>query len=324
MKELTQHIRHRIYHDIDENPKNNLWGQFVNAILVLIICISVVTVMLESVPELNAQYGKIFYLIDVVTMGIFVVEYIIRVWVSVENPRFQGKRFPRIRYMFTPMALIDFIAISPLFISLIFPVVDLRMIRVLRVMRILKLTRYSPAMNMITMVLQREIGSLIAAIFILIVLLIIAASGMYIFEHQAQPENFRSIPATLWWAVVTLTTVGYGDVYPITDIGRIFGALVMMTGVGFAALPAGILASGLSDELHRRRDQFRQEYHSALGDGKIDEDEAHNIEEMRKELGISNEVATQIYRDAYSRLADQKLVCPHCHQEFLESEAHKP
>ena len=142
----------------------------------------------------------------------------------------------------------------------------------------------------------------------------------YIVEHKAQPDDFGSIPAAMWWAIVTLTTVGYGDVTPITPLGRVFGGLATLIGIGVAALPAGILASGLNAHLHRRRDMLRDQFRLALQDGRIDPREAAAIEEMRREMGLTPLEAQSIRTDVLLHQRQvQDCTCPECGHRFQRS-----
>jgi voltage-gated potassium channel len=252
---------------------------------------------------------------DTVSVLIFTVEYLARVWVSVEAQPGENALRARLRYLVTPMAIIDLLAIAPFYLSVIVGL-DLRFLRVLRLLRVFKLTRYSAAMSMLLTVLREEASSFFAGFFILFVLLILASSGAYLAEQQAQPDDFGSIPEAMWWAMATLTTVGYGDVTPITPAGRLFGGMVTVVGVGMAALPAGILASGLNDHLHRRRDGLRTQFRLALEDGVISPEEETEIEQLRRDLGISQNAANAV-RDEVLLKNAQTTTCPNCGHEHL-------
>ena len=179
--------------------------------------------------------------------------YALRIWSCTEDPQstHRGPVADRLRYALSPMAIIDFLAIAPFYVSMLFAI-DLRFLRVFRLLRLLKLTRYSPAIEMLGRVLYNERRALFSALLIMLVLLVFASSLMHLIEHEAQPDAFGSIPAAMWWAVVTLTTVGYGDAAPVTPLGQLLGGFVTILGVGTFALPAGILASGFAQEVKRR------------------------------------------------------------------------
>jgi voltage-gated potassium channel len=217
-------------------------------------------------------------------------------------------------------AIIDLMAILPAYLNF-FVRIDLRMLRILRLLRLLKLTRYFISLQILLCVIKREKGSFQAVIFILIIMIIMTASGIYVVENKAQPEAFSSIPKSMWWAVVTLTTVGYGDVTPVTSLGKLLGALITILGVGIAALPAGILASGLANELNQRNQRLEQEFRELLQVRGIDilHDEAE-IERIRQKVGLPKEQAhnliIQIMREKVleeeESVRETKCYCPHC------------
>jgi voltage-gated potassium channel len=217
--------------------------------------------------------------------------------------------------------LIDLVAIAPAFLNF-FVTIDLRFLRILRLFRILKLTRYFASMRILLVVISKEKGSFQAVIFILIIMIVTASSGIYLVENHAQPEEFESIPKAMWWAVVTLTTVGYGDVTPITNAGKILGAIITILGVGLAALPAGILATGLANELAQRRDELEQNFREQLIESDFDlvQNQAM-IDKIRRELGLDREqaqdIVLQVLREQElerreKEVSKAKNFCPHC------------
>ncbi len=165
--------------------------------------------------------------------------------------------------------------------------IDLRILRALRMLRLLKFSRYFKVMNLLLGVLKEERQSFLAAMFLLTIAMLIASTGIYIFEKDAQPDKFGSIPEAMWWAVATLTTVGYGDVTPITAMGKIFGALITIIGIGTVALPSGILASGFSDQLKRRKNTYEKELSIAMQDGIITKKERVKLEKIAEDMNLS-------------------------------------
>ncbi len=308
-------LRHRVYELLERPSRADRPSWFLELALITTIVISVISVTLETVPVFFQRYGAEFRVIDLLTTAIFTLEYVARIWASAERrpdlPAWQA----RLRYAVSPLAIIDLVAILPFYLALLLPL-DFQLLRVLRLLRIYKLTRYSPALAVLIGVIREEASTLLAAFLILSVLLIFAAAGAYFVEHEAQPEAFGSVPAAMWWAMVTLTTVGYGDVTPITPLGRLFGGVITLLGVGMAALPAGIIASGLADHLHRRRDRLYEEFRHALEDGQIDISEGRKIERLRRELGIRREVAHTIYQDILRRRNRRTCRCPQCGHQF--------
>ncbi|MDH3660387.1 MAG: ion transporter [Alphaproteobacteria bacterium] len=305
-------LRSTIY-DVLENPESQgKTGRIVDVALIALISVNIFSVIIESVDWIYQSYAVYFELIELVSVAVFSVEYALRLWVCLENEALRDARFPRLNHAVSPLALIDLVAILPFYLTFFFAI-DLRFLRVLRLLRIFKLTRYSSAMTMLLDVFREEANAFFAGFFILIVLLVLVASGAYLVEHDTQPDKFGSIPSAMWWAMATLTTVGYGDVTPVTPFGKLFGACVTVIGIGMAALPAGILASGLADHLRRRRELLSEQFRRALEDGTIDEHEEEALEALRKELGLSVR-ATMDIRDDIQRRRDakQQLRCPHC------------
>ena len=295
-----------------EHTRDDDWAaQAVDVFLILLITANVVAVVLDSMPEMDRAYHAWFYRFELLSIAVFTVEYALRVWSANEQsyPRYKHPLWGRLRYAASPMALIDLFAILPFYLSFLFPV-DLRVLRVLRLVRMFKLTRYSPAMNLLLAALRQESQAIAAALFVLMLLLIVASSLAYLAEHQAQPAAFGTIPKAMWWAIVTLTTVGYGDVVPITAWGKVVGGLIGVIGIGMVALPAGLLASGFSDQLHQRRREFEAAVDRILASGAISPEEGDELRAFRDRLGLSDHQAAEIVRFlAHRRRAAR---CPHC------------
>ncbi|TQV70258.1 ion transporter [Denitrobaculum tricleocarpae] len=305
-------LQRTIHEKLDPSDRSGPISRGLDLFLIALIAINVAAVILETVDSIETRFRMAFWVIEVISVAVFSVEYAARVWASPEDPEFRDRKHPRLAYMTSPLAIIDLVAILPFYLGFLVDM-DLRFLRVLRLLRILKLTRYSPAMSMLLDVFREEANAFLAGFFILIVLLVLAASGAYLAEHQVQPEKFGSIPEAMWWAMATLTTVGYGDVVPITAAGQIFGSLVGVVGIGMAALPAGILASGLADLLRRRRAALTKQLRIALEDGVIDADEEQELEAMRRELGLSKRIAEEIRADVQKSRSDNLVgQCPHC------------
>ena len=222
--------------------------------LAALILLNVTAVILESVKSLEDAYLDIFNYFEAFSVAIFTLEYVGRIWACTVVEKYARPITGRIRFSLTPLLIIDFISIVPFYLPFIG--VDLRVVRslrLLRLIRILKLARYSSALRTIGAVFKSKKEELILSFVALMILLILSASLMYYAENNAQPDIFSSIPATVWWAVVTLTTVGYGDVYPITTAGKVIAGIISILGIGMVALPAGIISSGFVNQLNKQR-----------------------------------------------------------------------
>lgn len=269
-------------------------GRFLDGFLILLIIGNIVAIVLESVQEIAAAHGRLFVIIEFTSVAIFTVEYILRVWACVDKQQYKDLPISnfqkRLRYMRSPLAVIDLLAILPTYLML-FVNFDLRFLRVFRLLRVFKLTRYSRAMQLLLQSIQEEKGALLAAFFIMSVALITASCGIYLIEHDEQPDKFGSILEAMWWAMATLTTVGYGDVVPITPLGRFFGGVITVLSMGMVAIPTGLLASSFSNQLRRRRVKFAQYVALCSRDGDICEQDREQIEAMRIDLGLSKKEA---------------------------------
>lgn len=288
-------------------------GHVFNWLLIVIILLNVAAVMVGTIESFHQRYTTELYYFEVFSVVIFTIEYLLRVWSVVEVKTIEGPAWKRrFHYLISPMAIIDLIAILPFYLSLFFSF-DLRILRIVRLIRVAKLGRHSPAMQMLFDVFKQEYKVLSAALMLLIVLMVIASSGIYLIEHDVQPQHFGSIPQAMWWAMATLTTVGYGDVTPITPLGRFFGGTITVISMAMVALPAGILASSFSDQLRRRREKFRAKVKAALADGALDHNEIAELESLREALDLDKEDAMQLFNIINSQRAAHLVKdCPHC------------
>ena len=248
--------RRRLFELLEAGRDDDIASRIVDAALMTLILVNVLCATLESIPELHARFEDEFLWIEIFSVAVFTLEYVLRIFCVVEHddPRYHHPLWGRMRYAVSPMALIDLLAIAPFYL-VAGAGADLRIVRTLRLLRILKLAHYFSALGVLIDVIRTERAAFGAAYFLIALGITLASSGIYITEHEAQPEAFGSVPAALYWAIVTLTTVGYGDVVPVTPAGRVLGVIVMMLGVGTLAIPTGILATGFTLELRRRRDR---------------------------------------------------------------------
>jgi voltage-gated potassium channel len=285
--------------------------------LIALILANVVAIVLGSVSSIYAVYRDLLYAFEVISIIIFTVEYVARVWSCVDghNHAYRGGLKGRLRYMVTPLAIIDLLAILPFYLTLFFAI-DLRFLRIFRLFRILKLTRYSGALAALLAVLQEESKTFYAAFFVLVLLLLLSSCGIYLIEHNVQPEAFGSIPAAMWWAITTLTTVGYGDVTPVTPMGKLFGGFITLIGTGMVALPAGIIAAGFSKQMRRRREEYNEFVEQVVEDGIVTREEEAELAGLREELGLDEEDAELLMRAAQKKLGKSVIQCPHCEQSL--------
>lgn len=306
-------MRRRLYLMLDAGHSEEPLARAVDIFIVTLISLNVLAVIIESMPGVYEQYAAYFDTFEIVSVILFSIEYVIRVWVSVEsdNPRYKSPIKGRLRFMMSPLALIDLIVLLPFYLGAIFGA-DLRMLRALRLLRAFRLTRYSSSMNLLMQVLRDESSIIAAAMFVLLMMIVVAASVTYLAEHEAQPEAFASIPHALWWAVVTMTTIGYGDVVPQTLIGRICASVIGIISVGMVALPAGILASGFNEALHKRRQEFENLVDNVVKDGVIDQDEQAALRELQDELGLSSHEAAALLKAGFRKNAHLRAMCPRC------------
>ncbi|PIE42445.1 MAG: Ion transport protein [Gammaproteobacteria bacterium] len=312
--------RQKVATILDDNNKHWL-SRLVNGVIISAIIITVISIMLESVPSLIKNFSPTFYMIEAISIVIFTVEYLLRIWSAPDRTSFLGNTptKARLKYISSPMAIIDLLAILPVILS--FFSLDLRFLRVVRLLRILKLTRYSSAMNTLIKVIKRESRAFFSVIFMLIIILIISSSFIYLVERDVQPEAFGSIPQSMWWTMVTLSTVGYGDAVPITPLGKILGGFIMLVGIGIVALPAGILASAFSEQLHQNKRGYRVAVRSALRNGIITPDEYASLQALQAKYDLSAEDANEIIHSQFHQMESKNKdpqICPHCGENINE------
>jgi voltage-gated potassium channel len=305
-------LRRRVHEILEVRADNDRSARIAQVALVGMIFANVGAIILGSMPTIHVAYSHALNTFEAVSIALFTVEYALRVWSSVEGRQRASDRLsPRLRYALSPMALIDLIAIVPFYLSFLVPI-DLRFMRIFRLFLVLKLTRYQASMSLLGAVLRSEARPIAAALFILAILLIVVSSFAYLIEGPVQPEDFGSIPDAMYWAIVTMTTVGYGDVVPITPLGKLLAGIIGLIGVGMVALPAGLLASGFSQQLHERRREFEAAVDRILHDGTISAEEGDQLKTLRDQLGLTDHQAAEMTRLLGRRRKSRGMVCPHC------------
>ena len=227
--------------EINDNKLSRYFAFFIQ----ILILLSVITFSVETIPNLKPQTRTILQSVEWFSVIIFSLEYLLRIYVADSKPKF----------VFSFFGIIDLLAILPFYLSFGVDLRSLRALRFLRLFRILKLVRYNRAMNHFTRAIKSAKEEIFLFIFITLILIYFAAVGIYYFENQAQPEHFSSIFDSLWWAIITLTTVGYGDVYPITVGGKVFTFFILMIGLGIVAIPTGIISSALTKSIDKKEEK---------------------------------------------------------------------
>ena len=259
------------------------------------VLISVFAVVLETVASVTYLINIEFVILDTIAVAIFTLELMMRIYSSVEEPGHRNPLTGRVKEFTKPSTFIDFLAILPFFLEVLLrDHLDLRFLRIFRLARLLKLTRGSDATATLFKVIKREWPVMSAAAFIMILLIVLTASLGYLVEHAAQPEKFENIPTAIYWAVITLASVGYGDISPITPIGRAITVIMSLLGIGIFAIPAGLLASAFSDQLHKERESLKANILRMLGDGELDPEEVALLRSEAKRLHLTVEEMNSI------------------------------
>lgn len=272
-----QGLRAKLYHEMEPKAREHPGLSPINGFIVGLVLLSLIALAIETEPTISPAWRQGLYIFNIAIIAIFAIEYLVRLWIAGEDPRFRGIS-GRIRYMFTPYAVADLIAFLPEMLFLIYAQGNseqtLMMLRVLRLFRLVKIARCVPAFDILGAAMRRAGSQLLTTLAVALALVYISAVALYFIEGIGQGrEEFGSIPRAVWWAIATLTTVGYGDVYPVTTLGRIAASIIALAGIGVVALPAGVFASAFSDEL-REREQEKAAKRSAATLGHTVDDDA--------------------------------------------------
>lgn len=293
--------RRRVHSLLNPGDQGSRLSSAVNISIIVLILVNVLSASLETVQEFYAAYRPFFIAVEFFSVGVFTLEYLLRFWSSKEDSRYKT----RLGFFLSFDSIIDLLAVAPFYLGFVFSI-DLRALIALRLLRLLKLVRYFRPLAILGAVMKAEFRGFMAAMFVLVILVFVAATGVYVFEREAQPDVFGNIPQSMWWAIVTLTTLGYGDAIPITVPGRIFAAIITVMSIGTVALPAGMLASRFSEELNKRKNEMDSHIAALSASGEIPD--SKRLEKLRSELCISED-------DLQILLARQQEgtgVCPLC------------
>jgi voltage-gated potassium channel len=246
-------LRRRVYLLLEQGPVGDGPGVLLDRLLVSLILLNLLAVVLESVPDYRHRYALIFDLVEYISLVVFTIEYVLRLWVAVEHGpiRHLSPTRARLKYALSPAGIVDLIAVLPFWLAPLLPT-DLRFILVFRIVRFFKIARYSPAMRSLLDVLYRERRALFGCLVITAGAALVAAALMHLVEGRVQPDKLGTIPDALWWAIVTIGTIGYGDVVPITVLGKLVATGTIFLGLIMVALPIGIIATAFAEQIHRR------------------------------------------------------------------------
>ena len=283
-------FRQKIHALIFQSPYGGRLQEMFELFIAGWVLISVFAVILESVHGVSYLLNVEFVILDAVAVAVFTIEYCMRMYSCVEEPGYEGTVMGRFRQAKHPSTVIDLLAILPFFLEVfLHHLLDLRFLRVFRLTRLLKLTRGNDATATLVKVVSREWPVIAAAAFIMLLLVVLTASLGYLFEYEAQPDKFENIPTSIYWAVITLASVGYGDISPVTVPGRAMTIVLAFIGIGIFAIPAALLSSAFSDELQKERDELKNNLYKILKDGVIDADEIHTIRHEAQRMHLSVE-----------------------------------
>ena len=281
----------RMLQILERGSKDDRVSMMVDQLLGLLIILNIFAISLESIESLSQRYATQFWWFEMVSVTVFGIEYLLRIWASKANEtsKYSSALGRRLEYIFSFTGLIDLLAILPSVLPLFIGETDLRWLRAMRLIRLFKISHYSSALEDLLSAVRSEMSSFGAALYLLLIALFMSSAVMYLVENEAQPEKFSSIPETMWWSLITLTTVGYGDVSPVTTIGRIVGAITALMGVCVVAMLTGIVASAFSNQIAQRKMIIEAEIAHALSDGLLTEEELMKIEQMRRQFNLSQE-----------------------------------
>ena len=287
----------------DKDRASKLCDVFITT---LVLC-NILAIILESVSSLQAVYGQYFDLFEFWSVMFFTLEYVLRFWATGAKYADHGQKWQgRREYMFGFYGVIDLLAILPFYLQMLFPGADMRALRILRLVRVLKLSHYNSALEDLFNAVKNEARSFIAALYLLTIAIILTSSLMYYAEGDTQPEHFSSIPASMYWAIITLTTVGFGDISPVTWIGQVLATITAFIGVCTVAMLTGIVASSFATQMARRRVVYESQLREAYKDGVLSDEEKKMLLKLRTDFNLSEEQIKSINQQVEDEIKQSK------------------
>lgn len=246
-------VKRRTHEILEGVSPDDRSSRAVQLSIMVLIVLNLLALMTETMEPVHRRLRDVLVGFEAFSVAVFMIEYVLRIWSCTEVASYKDPIWGRLKFALTPLVLVDLMAIAPFYLPFLgINLVFVRAFRLVRLTRILKLGRYSSALRSIGAVVRAKKEELGTVVFLMMILLIVASSLMYEVEHAVQPDKFSSIPATMWWGVMTLTTVGYGDVYPVTPLGQLLASAIAVLGIGLFALPTGVLGSGFLEQIQKK------------------------------------------------------------------------
>ena len=284
-----RHLKHRLLHILEGDPAAGKPGRFVQLALIALVIANIVSIILESVHHLHTDYLAYFHGFEVFSIVVFTVEYLARFWTASEKHEDQPW-LARRKYALSFFGLIDLISILPFYLQFFVPGMDLRILRVVRLLRTFKLSHFNSAIEDLFSALYHARASVYSTIYLFLIALLLTSTAMYHAEHELQPDKFGSIPAAMYWSVISLTTVGYGDVTPVSSLGKFISAITAFLGVSSVAMLTGVVASAFANQVERRKVLLEAELRMAMEDGELTHEESALIRKMKREFNLSDDL----------------------------------
>jgi voltage-gated potassium channel len=292
-----ENLKLRLFEVLEKNDGTDSISKKCDYFLIILIILNICVVIAESINMIYDGNEKIFLVFEIFFVSIFSIEYVLRIWSS-QNYVINGKiKSGRRKYIFSFYGIIDLLAILPFYLQILLPGLDLRILRTFRLIRILKISHYNSAIEDLFQAVYVERKPFLATLYIFAVAILLNSTLLYFAESAVQPEKFGSIPDAIYWSVITLTTVGYGDVTPQTSLGKVIAIFTALTGICVVALLSGIVATAFSRQINQRQLIFEEEVRQALEDGVITDDEMEIIDSMREKFDIDSEFQSSLIKN---------------------------